>query len=143
MNDLNLYIISPSSYGDDGRLSQYYTVLMQPPVFPVLKSLAQEAGNVLGVTMNISCINERLQKGEGYLDRIVAAQSSANINLAFVSAKTFELIDNRTAILTAPLPDRLNEFFPANLVTIQSLACKLFFNNILRGDAGMIGTRHP
>lgn len=91
MNDLNIYIISPSSYGDDGRLSQYYTVLMQPPVFPVLKSLMREAGNDLGVTMNISCINERLQKGEGYLNRIIAAQASANINLAFVSAKTFEL----------------------------------------------------
>jgi hypothetical protein len=91
VKDLDLHIISPSSYGRDGRLLQYHRVLMQPPVFSVLKSLALEAGRVLGITMNVSCINERLQKGEDYLDHIIAAQSSANINLVFISAKSFEL----------------------------------------------------
>lgn len=91
MKDLNIWIISPSSYGNDGRLLQYYRLLMQPPVFPVLKSLALQAGKILGITMNISCINERLQKGEDYLDFIIATQSSANTNLVFISAKSFEL----------------------------------------------------
>ena len=64
---------------------------MQSPVFPVLKSLALEAGEALGITMNVSCINERLQKGEDYLDYIIASQSPANMNLVFISAKSFEL----------------------------------------------------
>ena len=90
MKDLGLWIISVSSYEDNGRLMQYKKVLMLPAVFLVLKSLALQAARTLHFGMDIFFINERMEEGEGYLDGIIADKRYGR-KLVFLSAKTFEL----------------------------------------------------
>lgn len=91
MRNFNLHIISPSSYGNDGRLLQYYRVIMQPAVFPVLKSLAMDACKKFNIDVHIHGFNERLEKGDDYLQHIIAEQNSAKTNMVWLSAKSFEL----------------------------------------------------
>jgi len=71
---------------------QYFFVLMQPPVFPVLEALAVEAAQDSGIkNLTVHCINERLEKGDDYLQHIIAEKMTAGANLVFLSAKSFEL----------------------------------------------------
>ena len=85
MQELNLYTIMPSSYGEKGELLQYHKVLMHPPVFLVLESLIRRTKRTLDVKINACFINERLEKGETYLDSI------KRNDLVFITAKAFEL----------------------------------------------------
>lgn len=91
MRDLNLYIINPSSYDNDGALLQYSRVIMQPAVFPVLKSLALDASEKLDVDVQMHGFNERLEKGDDYLQYIIVEQKIDKANLVFLSTKSFEL----------------------------------------------------
>src|SRR3989338_5276636 len=52
-------------------------------------------------------------------------------------------MDDRIAVLIFPFPKPFQEFFPAYVLTALPFFGELFFNDILRGDAGVIGPGHP
>ncbi|EKD34900.1 MAG: hypothetical protein ACD_75C02138G0001, partial [uncultured bacterium] len=57
--------------------------------------------------------------------------------------KFFQLVDDRTALLLPPLPNFFDEGLAAEIITGFTNGCQLAFHHILRGDACMIGARHP
>lgn len=91
MRDINLSIIAASSYGDLGELLQYYWVLMEAPLFATMKSIVAQAAKALGLNVYVQFFNERVQKGEKYLDCIIAQKNLVHTNLVFVTAKSFEI----------------------------------------------------
>lgn len=88
--DLGIWIISPSSYDDGGRLFQFFRLLMIPPIFGVLKSLIWQAASRAGIVLDIFSVNERTEMGDAYIQRIIANRNYAR-KLILISAKTFEL----------------------------------------------------
>ena len=86
--DLGIWIISPSSYDDGGHLFQFFRLLMIPPIFGVLKSLIGQAAARAGIALDIFCVNERIEMGDVYIQRIIANRSYAR-KLILISAKTF------------------------------------------------------
>ncbi len=92
--DLKVHIIAPSAYEKSGELKQYSKVLMLPPAFAVLDSLIEEAGRNLGVLITTAHYNERTERGEGYIDRIIRESQdkfSTGRHLIFITTKSFEL----------------------------------------------------
>ena len=59
------------------------------------------------------------------------------------AAQAFELVDDLAAGLLPPGPDPLDEFFAAQLVTIVTLGLQVPLDDILGGDAGVVGAWHP
>lgn len=86
---LNLFVISPSSYDDSGRLLQYYRILMKTSALTVLKSLVLSASDSLDIKCQVFLIDERLEKGEKYLQKI--KQLPQEETLVFITVKSFEL----------------------------------------------------
>lgn len=88
--DLGLWIVSVSSYAGNGRLLQFRWTLMPPAVFGVLRALAYQAARALGLSLDVHCINERVETGEKYIDKILINNNYGK-KLVFLSVKTFEL----------------------------------------------------
>ncbi len=88
---LQLHIISPSQYDDNGIVKQYPRVLMISGVFGVLNSLAEQAAVDSGISISIKNYNERTERGDGYLKSIVQSGSEASNNLVFITAKSYEV----------------------------------------------------
>ena len=59
------------------------------------------------------------------------------------SAQPLHLVQNRAAVMPLPLPHALDKGFAAHLLPRGSLADHLPLHHHLRGDAGMVGARHP
>lgn len=95
MRDLNLHIIYPSTYdcvAGQEYLAQWQWVLMQPPVFSVLGALAEQAGQELNCSLKkINFYDERTEKGDFYLEKIISAQKNDYCNLIFISCLTMGL----------------------------------------------------
>ncbi|MDO8524096.1 MAG: radical SAM protein [bacterium] len=90
MKSFGIWIISPSSYEDTGRLFQFRWLLMIPPIFGVMRALINQVAQILGVSFEIICVNDRLERGEKYIQEIIDNKSYIK-KLIFISAKTFEL----------------------------------------------------
>jgi hypothetical protein len=100
--DFDLFIISPSSYGDRGELLQYHRILMKTAAPTVLNALVQKAAHQLGARCNSYSIHERLEAGDSYLQKIF--QSDRKRTLIFLTTKSFELprtIDIAVTLKTA------------------------------------------
>ncbi len=89
LEQLNVIIISPSSYDDGGRLLQYRYILMKSPAPKVLESLVRIATSVRGVSCTISFVEERLEIGESYIGEIRRLPKKST--LIFITARTYEL----------------------------------------------------
>lgn len=87
--DLFLFVISPSSYDDNGELMQFHRILMRTSAHTVIASLAGEAFESFAVKAEIICIDERLERGEAYLEKIISLESDRTV--IFITCKTFEL----------------------------------------------------
>jgi len=46
-------------------------------------------------------------------------------------------------VFVLDLPGLLHELFPSQVVTAQAPGAQPLFHHVLRGDAGVIGARHP
>ncbi|MBU1031475.1 radical SAM protein [Patescibacteria group bacterium] len=92
--DLKVYIVAPSQYERNGKLKRYWKTLMEPPALAVLGGLVEEAGQNLRISVAIENINERVERDEGYIKRIIQEsrdRSSARKHLVMFSGKGFEL----------------------------------------------------
>jgi len=89
LKQLNVIIISPSSYDDGGRLLQYQYILMKSPAPKVLESLVRIAASVRGVLCDVSFVEERLEIGESYIGAIRRLPMPSS--LIFITARTYEL----------------------------------------------------
>ncbi len=58
-------------------------------------------------------------------------------------AELLELVRNHGVVGLLPLPDLLDEGFAAQIVACLLLFGKFALHDVLRGDARMIGARHP
>lgn len=90
LKELGVWVISPSSYDDRGRLFQFRWLLMIPPIFGVMRAIINQVAQTLGVNIEIICINDRLERGENYIQGIINNKNHIK-KLVFISAKTFEL----------------------------------------------------
>ncbi|MDD5738822.1 MAG: hypothetical protein PHY72_02780 [Candidatus Pacebacteria bacterium] len=90
MKKFGIWIISPSSYNNRGLVSQFSLVLMIPPIFGVMKGLINTTAKKLGVEIDVFCVNERLERGDGYIQSIIINKNFVD-KIVFISAKTFEL----------------------------------------------------
>jgi len=88
--DLGIWIVSPSSYDDWGRLFQFSYLLMIPPIFGVIRSLIGQVAKSLGILVDVFSINERTEIGDGYIQKIISNDNYSR-KAVFISAKTFEL----------------------------------------------------
>lgn len=87
--NFNLFIISPSSYGNDNELMQFYRILMKTGAPALLSALVEKAASWLNAKCNIYCIHERLEDGDVYLQKIFS--SNKKKTLVFLTTKSFEL----------------------------------------------------
>ena len=71
-----------------------------------------------------------------------SAQGRIYAARAFLEKK-LELTDDFATIQSTPFPHSGNELVPPKFVAVLTLIRELTFNNILGGDAGMIGPGHP
>lgn len=88
-NDFNLFIVSPSSYGDNGELMQYHRILMKTGAPAVLSALVQRAISQLNAKCDVYSIHERLEDGDVYLQKILHLNKERT--LVFLTTKSFEL----------------------------------------------------
>lgn len=92
LHDLKIDIVMPSSYNRDSgeTLRQCRTTMMLPPVFAVLRGLADKAATDYGLDIAVEHYNERTERGEDYLARIMEDDTAHN-SLVLIPAKSFEL----------------------------------------------------
>ncbi len=86
-----------------------------------------------------------MQTHEGFLDRFREAVVHGEALAAPVDgrAEAADLPADVAAGLIFPLPDFLEKFFPAQIVTILALGFELALHQHLRGDTGVVGARLP
>lgn len=89
--DLRIDVIAPSSYNEEGVLKQSCRITMRSPVFEVLGALAYQAGRDHNLGISVANHNERLERGDGYLERIKKDGSAQNHVVFIAGTKTFEL----------------------------------------------------
>ncbi len=58
-------------------------------------------------------------------------------------AQPLHLRLNRAAVLPLPLPHPFDERFPAHVLPLLALTCKLALHHHLRSNAGVVGPRKP
>lgn len=88
--DLGIWVVSPSSYDDQGRLLQFSRLLMVPPIFGVMRSLVGQAIAKLSISADVFSVNERVEVGDDYISKIIANKNYGR-KVVLLSAKTFEL----------------------------------------------------
>lgn len=88
--DLRIDIIAPSSYDDKGNLKQSWKILMRPPVFNIIGGLAYKAASDYGLAISVANYNERIERGNGYLD-VIKRDEPSQSSVVFITAKTFEI----------------------------------------------------
>ena len=88
--DVGIWVVSPSSYDDSGRLYQFSRLLMIPPIFGVMRALIYQVTNNLRISADVFSVNERTEIGETYIDKIIANKNYVQ-RAVFISAKTFEV----------------------------------------------------
>lgn len=88
--DLKVHIVAPSAYDDNGLLKQYSRILMLTPAFAILDGIIDKAAGDYGLNISIQHHNERLERGEGYLDSIIKDRSASN-SIVIFNVKSFEL----------------------------------------------------
>ena len=59
------------------------------------------------------------------------------------TAEFAELVHNRAAILLAPFPDTFHEGLTTEVATCLAFFLEGLFDNVLGGDARMVGSRNP
>ncbi len=58
-------------------------------------------------------------------------------------AEALHLLEDRAAVVLLPLPHALDEGFAAELLARRAFFSQLALDHHLRGDAGVVGARHP
>src|SRR4029079_15497360 len=80
-----------------------------------------------------------VQGDEDLVDRlhIALVEGDALVLEIAGDAESLELLDDRPAVLFAPLPDALDERFPAELVAVDALLAQLLLDDRLGRDPGV------
>ena len=110
----------------------------------------RQGGNAVGAPVDdaAALVDEALvvQLAEGLPDGLGAALVHGEAGAAPVAgnAHLLLLLDDAVAVLLFPLPDPLQELFPAQVIAgLTLLDAQLFFHLDLGGDAGVVGAGDP
>ena len=74
---------------------------------------------------------------------IVIVHRELLVSVVAATAHPLQLLDNRRAILTTPLPASLDKILAAKVETRLALGRQLLLHLVLGGDAGMVGANNP